>query len=319
MSSRLFVATEVGFWHDPTIVAFATAVREPLAGAYVLRLREAVLAYGDPERPGTLPARWGATEIAGAVGWPRKPAVLVRALQKAGHLRRGRGGRWIYPEWSATVTGEYQGRKLRERERWHERNEEARREAARAKLTVLAGGRGAETPIPLHGASVEAPRSIRDQASNQGDPPPQAPPPGGDPAASRLGWLREHYPLGIVEETKVAAALEALTPDEWDHLQWVVTSVYKGKNPRFLPTAERLTIKSAFKRVKRPKGQKAKAKPEATAAPAAPPPDPERTRARFERLSEIRKELAAAGVHRRELEVRAFEQLERELGPEGAA
>jgi len=254
MGARVFVAAEVGFWHDPKVVTFAAQVGNPYGGAMILRLREFVLTAG---RRGVLPKRYSAHDLAGAVGWTGKPAKLIKALGPggAGVLLRRRGC-FTYVDWPSTLTGWWENHKEADR-----RRKEEERDAARAARAAQRAGSAGDGPGTVRGQGVDSPRKIRDQAINQG--PPGAPPEGGSGGAdARWEWFAEQHPR--LENPSVCRRyLAALSDAEWAHLQYALPiqarSSYWRKNPRYVPTADKYLREQKWLNVKLPKPKPAEA------------------------------------------------------------
>jgi hypothetical protein len=316
----MHVAAEVGFWTNPHVLRLARELREPLAGAYVLRLREFFLLHG---RKGTV-RDYSAEDLAAAIGWPHQPAKLIKALTEVRVLGRRRST-WLYLGWFDTQTG-----------RWVRELEEdaaaarARRERRRAELAEGGSGGGSDETASGDVARrratspAVAPTSGQKEGRKEDAHPAPNPPQGGG-AAPSVPWetFRNAYPSERYDNLPAAQRhWERLTPEEqaaaMAALPAALLSMSRKKRVKWA-RIDRFVVDRGWERFGPVQTAPARVRNE---APKEPTPDPESERReeirrrRFVLLGEIKRELKSRGLRGDELARKADERLEREW-PEG--
>lgn len=288
--------SEIGFWSRASTLRVAAALGEPLAGAYILRVRELFVLHAD--RAGRLPSEFNAVAIAAAAGFKGRPARLIRVLEGVG-LLGARRGRFFYPGFSSTETGRYvelrelgREKKREQRRRLRQGGEESNEESD------LSAGRPRDRVGDV--SETDPSKEVREPEG-----PPEAPPSGGSERAGALWeWFRQTYPkLANPKETQRLLGL--LDEHEEQQLRYCLPlqlprymSAKKTKGWRFVPFSPKYLRDGRFW--------------ELQPGPAAPPPDPvalELSR----RQAEERKQLDER-AHR---EMVAYSDIKRQLQQEG--
>lgn len=303
-----FVAIEVNLLGDPKLRGMARRLKIPRVQAigHLALLRELVLTRGTG---GGVLKGYTADEIAEFVEWPKSTTTIVEAFKGAGVLV-ARRGTFLYPGWAETITGDYANRRASLRRYDRDRKREERGgDDPDVRGNSVGHPHGRPSDVRTDSSPESRDQSIKESARN----PPETPPPGGAVVASRLEWFGENYPKGIVNPERCAALLGVLSEAEWAHLQYAVTrrgrSNSVGERARG-PLAEVFLAKSLWRAVKLPRTP---AKAPRTEAPKEGPKveDLEAARQAFEERANIRAELVAKGVPRRDLEDRIDEELTR--------
>jgi hypothetical protein len=255
----MHTVAEIGFWREPKVLAFAARVRNPDAGAWILRLREFVLTHGTDD--GALPG-YTADEIAVVMEPTCSTTLLFSSLRRFEHLQQRRK-RWFVPGWKRTPMGRYCSIRKWDRERKQELRE-ARHEAALEQMNGEEQKRtssGRPTDVASHSSGNPAVSKKRRPA----DVPPIAPQrgAGGKHGAARWRWFKSVHPK-ISSPEKCIRLLKALTAEEWEHLQFslpqqAASSRWLRNRGRFCPRADIYLQRKAFLELRR--GTPANSKP----------------------------------------------------------
>jgi len=248
---------EIGFWQDPKVLAFAAQVKNPDAGAWILRLREFVLCSGTDD--GRLPG-YSIDEIAAIMRPTCSPRVLISALKKRFLLRLQRKT-WFVPDWRKSVAGRYCAIRKWERERKEEYR--AARHAASLELLNGEGGTSQGQGRDKGGTGQGTSDSNKERAS--GGRPPGAPPKGGRrEALTRWDWFKNTHPR-LKNPAKCQRLLAELTKEDWEHLQFALPKqalTYMSRSRRWVPWADKYLEQHMFLELKRetPRNSRAQAK-----------------------------------------------------------
>lgn len=239
----MHTVAEVGFWNNPRVIAFSTKVKNPDAGAWLLRLREFVLTQGTDD--GRLPG-FTADEIAAIMRPTCPPRILFDALKRFNQLKQRRRT-WFVPEWKKSPMGKYC-----EIRKWdRERKQEFREARHQARIAGLNADDDERT-------SIGRPQDVVYQSSGnltvskQGRPtdvPPGPPQKGGREAAlTRWEWFKDVHPR-LKNPDKCKRELAKLTSEEWDHLQFALpkqVDIYMSRGRRWTPWADKYLEQHMF-------------------------------------------------------------------------
>jgi|WetSurMetagenome_2_1015567.scaffolds.fasta_scaffold233124_2 hypothetical protein len=268
----MHTVAEVGFWDDPRTLAFCAKVKNPDAGAWVLRLREFILTMG--ENDGRLPG-YSSDQIVAKLKPTCPPATLFRALADNHYLLR-RKRTFYYPEWKKTQMGKY----CQDREWDRQRKLELRQATHVARMAELTGQVAKEKRT-----STGRPPDIQRNSgvSKHGRPPDVPPGPPGAPRrgasvnATRWEWFKQNHPK-IQDPERCQQLLGELTPEEWEHLCYALpkqAAKYRGDiSPRWCPGAPRYLREKRFLEIRLPTPEEKKAAEKAKKKAATPEKEP---------------------------------------------
>jgi len=262
----MHTVAEVGYWNHPRLVAFSRKVRNPDAGAWILRLREFVLLHGTDD--GRLPG-YSAEEIEAVMQPTCNARLLFTALDRAGFLKR-RKKTWYVPEWAQSPMGKY----CKDRAWDRKRKQDLR--AARFAADLQAAAAGMETDVSTGRPPDRQRTSSGDLTVSKESRPPdgvsEAASGGGEGGAlARWRWFRDLHPRPDNPDlcTRLLGAMDA---ENWDQLQYALpkhAEIYKGRSTRRIALASKYLKEGIFWELKRdrsvnpaatPKQQKAEKK-----------------------------------------------------------
>lgn len=214
---------EFGFWTDPRTLAFCAQVKNPDAGAWILRLREWILTMDNAD--GRIRGYTG-EQIAAKIAPNCPPKILLSAL-KCQNLLRFRKGYYFYPGWKTSTMGRY----CDVRSFWRDEKRQWREARKQALLNSIQGAnqganQGGQSGTVLGHVPDRSGTVLQDnldQGSNLGRPLPDAgmPPAGEPPAgvgATRWGWMLANYPKNR-DPKRCIALLEGYTEEQWSRCQ----------------------------------------------------------------------------------------------------
>lgn len=271
----MYVPVEVGFWTHPRVVAFARAVGNPDAGAWLIRLREFMLVHDHAtgHLNGTLPE-----EIAALMQATCTTRVLMAALKRYRFLKRD-GSHYFAPDWKGSPMHHYSQRRIRKRSdarRWRARMRGAQThrgkrvvsDRSHARSPTVRTGRDGHVDVTCPPRSTK--RRVEESRVEEKIRSPHTPQGGCERVgAARWAWMQEHYPK-LRYPDRCKQILGMMTSEEWRALQAALPKQvreWREKLPRYTPSSELYLRRSQWLEVR----PAAKPAPSSSATPRAAP------------------------------------------------